>query len=286
MSSAVSRSLLLAMLALIVMAGFGEVAWTDSRSNAIKRARAKAARNDRAKQADFAEAVQKARGEIQKDRDSLAEAAIELEAAKSALRMAGQKKSNAIDDLREREEKKAGLAKARAAQEFAKSVLDAGAKPVLEALKKTPEYAEAMAKAEAARKAIDKIQDDASLSEQERKQRLLDASGDSFAVSTLERTTLRKDPSTQALVEKLEVARKVVTELNQNVKTSVESDPKVRAAEDDIDEVRRSIEAAEARIAGIRVKIAAAEARLDAGMVDRSAKASAPKAGTSKKSGS
>jgi hypothetical protein len=286
MSPDAPRTLKLALAAFVVVAGFGNSACADARSNALKRARMKAARNDRERRENLTEAAVKAQGEIQKDRNALAEAAAELDAARSALRLAGKKKSDVVDELTRREEQQAGLAKARDAQESAKSALDIASKPVLEALRRTPEFAAATSKAETARRVLAEIQADASLSEDDRTRRQLAASEDSFAVSTLERTTLQTDASTKPLVEKLEAARTVVADLNQQVKKSVESDPKVRAAESGIEEARHAVEGAEARVMGLQSKIAAAEARLTAGIVDRSARSSPSKSATTKKSGS
>jgi electron transport complex protein RnfC len=201
--------------------------------------------------------------------EAISRASAEIASAKAAHHAAVKEYQSTKESVEKSTEESLGLKKLREESVAAQRAYHEAADPVLHALKGTEEYQKVEKACEAAKARIQALKDDESLSEEEKKSRLPALIGESMAASSLERTTLQKDPRVQAAKQKLDAAQKKLADLQKKAHEKVEKDSTVAAAHEAVKNAFASIQAAEANLAAVESKAAVGEQMLSAGIIPK-----------------
>jgi len=230
----------------------------------------RAIRQDNARRRERAQQATETQSAVNDYTTAVANAEAAVVESKAALRTAGQNETATRKTVIAKHEKSLGLVKALADQQAAKTAWESVAGPILEALRNTPEYAQAEAKVTAAKEKRQTGADNDEFVAVPRRGELAAPSSDLMAVAELERRTLDADPDSKALRERYLAAQARVIELHKKVTAAVEDDTTLKSAETATYSARTAVEAAEANLAAAQARLATAQSvAADGGAVEQ-----------------
>lgn len=241
-------------------------------------------KKDDAKVKEQTQQAQKAQDELKNELQDLNKAENELAQAMAKVKAAGQKEQGVRDRVSAKHERVVGIDKALSVQEAAKKAYEEIADPLLAKLKETAAYKGAKTRVEAGHAELKKIRGTEGLSFEERKRLEAAASANALAVANLEKEALQGDPKAIALKEKHDAAAKHVADLRAKIKSEVDRDSEVRAAEQETQKARQVVETAQAKVNKERHTVEQARAKLAKEARDVAAAKAADKANDNKKS--
>jgi hypothetical protein len=222
------------------------------------------------KQREEAERLRKAANDLAKqEQAAFAAANQEIAEARTAHRVSSKSLAEAKTKASAEFEKSLGLEKALAEMNQTQKAFDQTAEPVLKSVREGAEYKTAKDKADRAEAAIKATKEDDTRSDAEKRARTAELFPATLAASDLEKKALKDHPGASAAAEKLEAARRRVSDLRAKVEEKVEKDPAVRAARESVEKTAAGMQNAEARLATVKAQAAAAEKRLQAGIIPR-----------------
>jgi hypothetical protein len=233
-------------------------------------AKANAAQSAIDKEQDRRQQLKQAKRNFSKaEMEAIAAANREIAEARAAHRAAVKEFQATKESVEKSVEDSLGAKKLREEAAEAQKAYREAADPVLHELKGTSDYQKAEKASAAAKAKIKELQDDSSLSAEDRKSRLQGLVNESMGASNLERAALQKDPRVKAARERLEGMQKKLAELQKKAEEKIEKDSTVTAAQEAVKNAHAGIQAAEARLATVEGKAAVGEQMLQAGVIPR-----------------
>jgi|GEM_PF-3401247 len=194
------------------------------------------------KGATNSEDLKKAGEALQEDYKQFVEAQKMLAQAQASVKAANQNLAAAKEKAEAAQERTFGLDKLLLEQKAAKKDLKDGSEPVLEELRKTPQWAEAKKRADGAKNKV------------AGKTGGTTAAQDSMAVTLLERDTIENDARTKPLKQKVQEADKAVLEARAKIKAAIPSDNDVKTAELEVEKYKGELRQAQQYVGQILQK--------------------------------
>lgn len=219
----------------------------------------RAVRQENARRRDRAEEAEENESPVSGYAAAVTTAEATVVKAQAALKEAGQSEAETRTRITLKHERALGLPEALNEQREARAVWEAAAGPVLEALRKTPEFSSAEAQVAAAKEKRARGLDVNEFVPVPRRGEPAPPATGLLAVQDLERRTLESDPQTRPLRTRLVAAQSRVLELNKKLVEVVAEDQTLRSAETATYSARTAVEAAEDNLVVARGQLTAAE---------------------------